>query len=161
MIKHILVPLDGSPLAEAVLPHVRDLAKKLGARVTFIQVVSLAPAAMTVEPSAGAMIDPGILTEQMEIEAQEAERYLEELRERWQRERIVARWEVLRGAPASSIVEFASKGNIDLIAMSTRGRSGLGRLVFGSVTDEVMRTAGKPLLIVKPDEQVREQGKGS
>lgn len=150
MTKRILVPLDGSSISEAVLPFACDIARGLGAEVTFIQVVNLAPATVTIQPAAGAMVDPAIITEQLEAEVSAAKEYLETLCQRWSAEGVATRWEVLRGVAAAAIIEYAEVNNFDLIAMSTHGRSGLGRLVFGSVADEVIRNSGKPVLIVKP-----------
>lgn len=153
MIRRILVPLDGSALAEEVLPHVEDLARRLPAEVHFVQVVGLTTSLLTLEPGAGAMVDPNVVTRQLEEELGEAERYLGALAHEWRNKGLGVNWDVLRGTAAAGITEFAREHNFDLIAMSTHGRSGLGRLVFGSVADQVLREAGSPVLLIKPAKQ--------
>jgi nucleotide-binding universal stress UspA family protein len=147
----ILVPLDGSDLAEHVLPYVEDLARRLGAEVFFIQAIDVAPSLMAMEPNVGIMVDPKVISEQLDAEAEAAESYLSELAAAWRARGIDAKWFVVRGAAAASVVDFAHAHQVDLIAMSTHGRSGLGRLVFGSVADQVLREAGVPVLLIKPD----------
>ncbi|MBI2166345.1 MAG: universal stress protein, partial [Chloroflexi bacterium] len=56
-----------------------------------------------------------------------------------------------RGLPAREIVRYAREEGADIIAISTHGRSGLGRLVFGSVADQVLRESGRPILLIRPE----------
>lgn len=153
MIAHILVPLDGSPLAEGILPVVEELAHRLEAEVTLLQVVDLVPQTMMVEPGAGMVVDPDLITMQMDAEEETAQSYLMGVTARLQSQGLKVRWATQRGLAAAAIVDYARDNDADLIAMSTHGRSGLGRLVFGSVADQVMRDSATPVLIIKPRQE--------
>lgn len=153
MISHILVPLDGSELAEVVLPHVEDLAGRLKARVTFLQVVESGLNAN--EAEAITISDVEVAAERTEREVKSANEYLSRLATAWQGNGIDARWQVEleqrlpKGTPATKIIEMAHAVEADMIAMSTHGRSGLSRMFFGSVADQVLRESGIPLLVIR------------
>lgn len=143
----IVVPLDGSKLAESVLPYVENLALRLHAEVFFIQTIE-PPQEVTAQfnPGAVAVVPEGV-AERMQ---KEAEDYLSGLATIWQSKDIYAKWEVLQGAPAASIVTFAKSHKAYMIAMSTHGRSGVGRLLLGSVADQVVRDSRIPVLVYRP-----------
>jgi nucleotide-binding universal stress UspA family protein len=154
MYTHILVALDGSEIAEQVLPHVEGLAEKLGSEVTLLR-VTLAPG-MAVAPGLGLpMTVPTDLytaeqmTEALAAERQDAETYLHSVAGRV-RKRVPRVNEVLaEGHAPDVIVERATALGADLIAMTTHGRSGLRRLVMGSVAEEVVRRAPCAVLLVR------------
>ncbi len=151
MVKRILVPLDGSKLAEGVLPFVEGLAGQLHAELLLVEVV-----AVESEAWAKAQEPPHPISGQSEWEArgiQTATGYLTGIATALQARKIDATWEVVEGVAATEIVNFAHVHAIDLIAMSTHGRSGLSRMVFGSVADHVMREAGIPVLMVRPGQE--------
>lgn len=148
----ILVPLDGSELAEGVLPHVRDLAKGLHARVHLVQVLEVSvPELMVYSTAASAEA----MEQATEKDRKEAEGYLSQLASRWQAEALDVSWEAVQGRAADMIVELAHSDKADLVAMSTHGRSGLGKLVFGSVADEVLREVGIPVLLARPQARAK------
>jgi nucleotide-binding universal stress UspA family protein len=154
----ILVPLDGSSLAEQALPYARMLAVASGARIRLFRVVPV----------------PGLMVGDREADEakamREAETYLADVTTIMQnvsRTRFGRRAETslagvatrggtppivetatFAGEPAASIFEEIHERNIDLIVMSTHGRSGLGRWVYGSVADQIMRLAPVPVLLV-------------
>ena len=152
----ILVPLDGSDLAELALPYTKKLASRLSSSVYLVRVVPLARqlAASSFAGSGGVDGMPGLdvkaIDEAVESHLQEAMAYIEEQGKKLQAEGLSVEWEVRQGAAAEEILECAQTNDIDLIAISTHGRSGLGRLVFGSVCDNVMREAGIPVMVIKP-----------
>ena len=152
MISHILVPLDGSELGEGVLPYAKDLGSRLHAKVHFLQVFE------GEMPDLGDARSGGRVTIEAAEEREEkaAGNYLSQLVSNWQAEGIDAGSTVVEGSPTFKIIETAHALGADLIAMSTHGRSGLGRLVSGSVADEVVREAGIPVLLVKPLRQASE-----
>jgi nucleotide-binding universal stress UspA family protein len=80
----------------------------------------------------------------------EAERSLTGAKERLSKAGLKARVEVLFGRPAEKIIKYAAKEKVDLIAMSTHGRSGFSRWVFGSVAEKVLRAAALPILLIRP-----------
>lgn len=148
----IVVPLDGSSVAEAVLPCVENLASRLHAEVYFIQAVDMR-ASLALEQTA---IEPALLPHaQLDRDKRVAQDYLSTLAAAWQEKDIDTKWEVVQGPPASTIVEFARTHKAYIIAMSTHGRSGLSRMVFGSVADQVLRQSGIPVLLIKPGHRAR------
>ncbi len=148
MYRKILVPLDGSELAEKVLPHVEALARCMGAEVILLRVPVFA------YESAVAMLAPyGIaqpsLPDLREDVLKDAASYLNKLKSD-----LCARglkvWTVVReGPPSEAIIEFARTEGVDLIAMTTHGRTGLSRAVFGSVAAQVLRGVDKPVLLIQ------------
>lgn len=155
MFKKIVVPLDGSALAEAVLPFSEQLARSCGSEVLLLQVIP--PASRVVGFTGTADLGPMTRTDveaisaTLEAETRQAEAYLRKLADALISRGINASWEVRQGPPGPTIVSCAKERNVELIAISTHGRSGLGRLIFGSVADYVMRHSGLPILLIKPD----------
>ena len=135
MFRRILVPLDGSALAEAVLPRVTELAKSLGAEVLLLRV-------------AIAHVFPGVDPTEEEVRVvRGAEEYVEAMAGKLAEKGIPVRAAVRYGKPAAEIIEHIAANEVDLVAMSTHGRSGLSRLVMGSVAEEVVRNAEVPVLL--------------
>ena len=145
MYQKIVVPLDGSKLAEEVLEHVRALAHCMGSEVVLMRVMAY--------PAYDYLLtDPGMsasLREQME---QAAYNYLEPLANALLDEgvRACADAVIVNGPIADAIIQFAREKKADLIAMSTHGRTGPSRWLMGSVADRVVRGAGIPVLMVRP-----------
>ena len=150
MHERILVPLDGSKVGEAALPHVEELVSKLKpglqAEVTLFQVVS----SLTYYVVAGEASARVPYTEnELEQIKQKATEYLKKTGENLESRGAIVRTKVSTGSAAGEIVKAADEINADVIAMSTHGRSGLGRWAFGSVTDRVLREASVPILMVR------------
>jgi nucleotide-binding universal stress UspA family protein len=139
----LVVPLDGSPLAEEALPLAVELGAAAGARLTLIRVEP-----WVTEGSAPYGAVPEFT--QLEDEAAEAaEAYLDQVARRLGAEPPVD-IVVLRGGPAESLASFSFHERIDLLVMTTNGRGGLRRLVLGSVADRLVRS-GLPTLLARPD----------
>jgi len=137
MFKKILVPLDGSKLAEGILPRVEWLAKIHGAEVTLLRV-------------AVAHTFPGMDPVQHQVSVvREAEEYLAQVEENLKSVGVNARAVVRYGHDAQEIVEHAGNRDFDLIAMSTHGRTGLTQFVLGSVASKVIHTATVPILLCR------------
>ncbi|HEY7519862.1 MAG TPA: universal stress protein [Methylomirabilota bacterium] len=142
MYRRALVPVDGSPLAEAILPFLIDIAAPLEMAVVLMRVVEPSPP-MAVEGTRHVlMADLGKLR-------READDYLASLASRLRARGITASCEVRVGRPAERILEAARETGADLIAMSTHGRTGLGRLLFGSVAEQVLREAQVPVFLMR------------
>ena len=146
MYKKILVPLDGSKLAEQAIPYATELCKG-ATEVTLFQVVHLPlPLAAPDVSMAVPLPDPEELRE-------EALNYLEELAVPLREEGVNVKTDALeRDVVAEAIVDYAEQNDIDLIVMTTHGRSGLSRLVFGSVAESVVRHAPCPVLLIRSKE---------
>jgi nucleotide-binding universal stress UspA family protein len=142
--RRILVPLDGSVMAEEVLPPVRSVAKAVGAEIFLFQVAIDQPARMF-------GIDWLYLPPEGEFEEEEqrAKAYLDRVARPLREEEIQVFTGTRIGPVAESIVEFAEDNKIDLIAMCTHGRTGLARWALGSVADRVLRAGGLPILLVR------------
>lgn len=143
MIRHILVPLDGSAVAESILPYVQELAAGTGARVTLLGVVD--PLAPHDEVVVSGPVD---IRGELWGAAAYLHDYLGGVAGRLARAGVAAQARVVTGAVAEQIIETAR--TVDLIAMTTHGRGGLDRLMHGSVADQVVRHATVPVLLVRP-----------
>lgn len=145
MYKKILVPLDGSELAEQALPQVSQLAGCTGAEVVLLRVPS--------EPVYDYLVpDPDIAVEMRSDIETAAQVYLDEIAAELRAMDLKVSTLVVWGAPVQdTILEVARQLHADLIVMSTHGRSGLARLVIGSVADDVVRRAPVPVLLVRPN----------
>jgi nucleotide-binding universal stress UspA family protein len=155
-IKSVLVPLDGSELAESVLPHVKALGKQEGPGS--VEVVLLRVCEPPTIPSyygpelSGVPLDWGKYVEQELVrEKQRAAEYLTELEAKFKAKGIKVRSEVIQGKPDDEIVEYANKNKFSMIIMATHGRSGFSRLVYGSVAANLLHGVSSPLLVVKPE----------
>ncbi len=137
MFARIVVPLDGSPLAEAILTEVGELAALHRADVVLLR-VALVHAL------------PGVDQTDAQVQAvEEAERYLADVEQRLARHGIRVSSAVRYGRAAEEILDHAQSAGADLIAMSTHGRGGLGRLVLGSVAETVLRASAVPVLLLR------------
>ena len=153
MFAHLLVALDGSEVAEWVLPQVEALAERFGSAVTLLRAttpltVILAETAGAA-PVAGPVVDP---TPLVEAERREAADYLARVAERLRRRGIDVHTEQPEGAADEVLVRRAGELGADLIAMTTHGRGGLGRLFYGSVAEAVLRQAPCPVQLVRVSE---------
>lgn len=144
----ILVPLDGSELAEAVLPYVEDLASRLSLEILAVRVVP---------PVHAFWMDhlPEELAEEQEQAETAAKEYLERTAARLTERGLSVRWRLLAGHPATAIVELAREMPHDIVAIATHGRSGFARLAMGSVSESIIRGSGDPVLVVRPPESLR------
>ena len=146
--KHILVPLDGSDLAEAALDDALCLAESTGAQLTLLQVIQPAETVIGAE-----VMYPIYLDQQWENQKLLALNYLNNLRQRHARHPLTINLVVELGAAGETIIDYAHQHPVDLIVMATHGRSGLSRWVYGSVADKVLRGAGVPVLLVRVREK--------
>jgi nucleotide-binding universal stress UspA family protein len=142
MYKRVLVPLDGSPLAEAIIPFLVEIAGPLDMSIVLLRVLEPVPVAV-VEGVRQTMVDIS------EVRRRDAEAYLESVAATLKSRGISASCQVRTGRPDLRIVEAAREVSADLVAMSTHGRSGLGRLLFGSVAEQVLRHAEVPVFMMR------------
>ncbi|MBL0348412.1 MAG: MFS transporter [Anaerolineales bacterium] len=141
--RRILVPLDGSPISETILDHARKLAKADGAELVLLQVAN----------SAGEIFnDPSIAADDLNAAASADKSYMETLLARMKSEGVLASVEVREGPVAETILAVAKEMNVDMIAMSTHGRSGLQKLLMGSVTEWMVKHSPVPVLVIRPQD---------
>lgn len=130
----ILVPLDGSPLAEEAIPYALDIAKAFDGKVTVLRAVTIPPL-------------PGLEAAALIQEAMgEAEEYLGSVLPKFEG-RAVARVE--DGVPSDQILSVADKEDVDIVVMTTHGRSGVSRFLMGSVADRIVRGLWRPVLLIR------------
>ncbi len=145
MYKKIMVPLDGSALAECVFPHVAALAE--GGQVKDIVYVRVVEPFH--QPTGDFVIDQRQVAK---IEAEnrlEAETYLKKVVSGQKYAGVKVQSQVLFGRVAEGLADFAGKNEIDLTVIATHGRSGVSRWVWGSVADRILRSSCVPVLMVR------------
>ena len=137
MFQKVLVPLDGSKLAEEILTRVEKLVRFCRAEVHLLRVV------------VSYQVDPQEEKRERERLTQEAWDYLEKIVSRIRKKKISAFAVVAYGKDAVQICDFARKNKFDLIAMATHGRSGLSRWALGSVADKVLHCSNVPVMLFR------------
>lgn len=138
MYQRIMVPLDGSELAQTALPHALDLCRACTATLFLLHVR---------DPRSGS------------VEA--AQRYLEYLHTQNAHAGVAIELLVREGPVAAAIIDAAGQERIELIVMATHGRSGLQRVVYGSVAEQVLRGSSTPVLLVRVPGALVEQPEGA
>ena len=146
-LKKVIVPLDGSRAAQAVLPYVQEMSKTLKLEVVLVQVISAETTVQFTPMGPDTWAVPTDVLQRIDVVASG---YLAGVGKDLKREGVPVRWDVLRGTPAHRIVEFARETPGSMVAMTTHGRSGLRRWVLGSVADQVVRASGEPVLVIRP-----------
>lgn len=147
MYKRILLPLDGSKLAEAALPHATHLAQRFGSELVLLRAV-VSPYAIVAPDLVLAGTDPDL----RELAAH-AEQYLESVAGQLRAQGLQVRTVVCEGPVAESILEHAATLGVDLIVMSTHGRGGVLRWVYGSVAERVLQGSTCPILLIRSTEK--------
>jgi nucleotide-binding universal stress UspA family protein len=138
----ILVPLDGSEISEAILPEIEKLASAFGSTICLLYVVPLAIIPGSMEP----IPNYQTITEAV---TREGEEYLRKMETRLKDKGFAVERYVQQGNEAHEILERCEREDIDLIAMSTHGRSGVRRWLLGSVAEKVIRHSTKPILLIR------------
>lgn len=148
MYKCIVVPLDGSALAEQALPHALAQAAQFGAEVILLKVL---------EPLRDVVYSaPAAILSAEKRSAQLAREYLEEVAAGFRERGIAVQVVEVEGQPYVEIIRYAEEQRADMIVMSTRGHSGFSRWLLGSVADRVVRGATVPVLLVQCQEACEE-----
>ena len=159
MYRNVLVPMDGSKLAECVLPHLEDIVKGCGVQsVTFLGVI----------PSADILSGWEYMFSEEQVKESEtrnkaaAEYYFKKLVDRVKYDGVTVKYEVIATEKyhaimprvGDAIVEYADKNKVDLIIIATHGQAGPSRAIWGSVAGQVLRISRVPVLMVRPKECV-------
>ena len=136
MLDRILVPLDGSVTAEAVLPHLRRLLRRHDSEVILLGVANPPP------------VEAQLVLVEASLSA--AREYITGVKARLEQQGVRVKAEARVGPPAGVILDVAEERDVTLIAMATHGRTGLKRALFGSVAEHVLRKSPVPVLAVRP-----------
>jgi nucleotide-binding universal stress UspA family protein len=146
MYKKIMVPLDGSELAECVLPHVEAVAR--GCESTELVLLRVVEPEKVYLGSDYAIDQKNVATRQSQrIEG--AEKYLNNIANRLSKIGLKCKKEAIVGRVSESLVDYCVKGNVDLIIIATHGHSGITRWVRGSVADKILRSSTIPVMMVR------------
>jgi len=149
----LLVPLDGSAFAEAALPHAAALARALGGSIQLLHVIISPTLSHTgVLAAQTGMVDS---SDQVAEDEERAKRYLAALSQSLAQEKVTVQTSICEGSPADMIVQQGLALDTRLIVMATHGRSGLRRLLLGSVAREVVHRTLLPVLLVRPSQPPR------
>jgi nucleotide-binding universal stress UspA family protein len=141
LINHILVPLDGSTLAECVLPHISAIAPVTNARVTLVHVM---------EPLQTSGAGPAVDPVEWHLRKQNSEKYLGQVVDRLKEAGLLGvEYAILEGNPANSVVDLARSKDVDLIILSTHGQSGLSGWNVSSVVQKILLRSYTSILLVR------------
>lgn len=142
MYRRILVPLDGSKVAEGVLPHARALAFAEGAELVLLRVAANPVLEFTFS-------DPSVAQSVLEDLETQSKKYMAGIEESLKQDGFLVSSLIREGAVADSILRTAEEIGADVIAMSTHGRTGAARWLLGSVADRVVRNSSIPVLLIR------------
>ena len=154
MFNRIMIPLDGSELAEAALPIAKRIALALDSEV---HLVSVPEDELTVSQRIVGYTWIGA-EKRLEDIREERRAYLAEVKERFSAENIPTHTKLLKGDVATALIEYASAIEADLVVMCTHGRTGLTRWALGSIAERVTRKLDRPLLLVREDTTLNHLG---
>ncbi len=143
MYNTILVPLDGSRRAEAILPHVEGVARSMGANVLLLTAVE--HKVFVDAEGIRSQIDEG----DFERRTKEAKTYLENLETEIRAKDIHVASRVAFGPAVESIIKIAEEVEASLIAIASHGRSGLGRVFYGSIAAGLLHAIDRPMLLIR------------
>jgi nucleotide-binding universal stress UspA family protein len=146
MYKKMLVPVDGSLRSEVVVPHAAETAKALGCTVRLLTVVDLTK--KNGDKASDDVNDEATSLTWVENQIEEAESHLRPAAERFEEHGLKPEMEVRFGTPGEEILKAASEYGTDIIAMATRSRRGVTRLMCGSVADHVLKESHIPVLLI-------------
>jgi nucleotide-binding universal stress UspA family protein len=149
MYQKILIPLDGSELAECTLEHAKAIIK--GCNVPDVTVFRAIEPFSSLTISALAEAADDSLRRAVEESEQEAQEYVSKVKNNLKTQGIGSKAITVKGGAAEEILSYAEQNDIDLIVMSTHGRSGLSRFFFGSVSEKVSRHSRIPVLLISPE----------
>jgi nucleotide-binding universal stress UspA family protein len=143
--KHVIVPLDGSPLAECVLPHLNNFGTEIGE-------VELVRVACPIELHFKAALPFDARDEEKlnQAEVKEAGEYLQRVKSKLESWGLKVTTTVLIGQVADTLAEYLHKKEPDLLMLATHGRSGPSRWIWGSVADKVLRSSDIPVFLIRP-----------
>ena len=145
MYRKILVPLDGSPRSETILPHVEILAMNLRSRIILLYVDEEADLKLERDE----VVDVNAFLERRRQHVKKIQTYLQSIIVKWRSIDIAAAQQIERGNVVARILETAKREAVDLVAMASHGRGGLERAFYGSVAVGVLNQIDRPLLLIR------------
>ena len=150
LFEKILVCLDGSKLAEQILPYAVEQARRFKSKVILLRVVAQPGSATS---ALGHVTGPALL-EEIKDEELKAKNYLADVEKKLRNSGLDVESVTIRGTAGQSIIQYADDNEVGLIAIATHGHGGLKRMILGSVADHVLRESSLPILVLKPKASV-------
>lgn len=150
VVRSILVALDGSTYAEAALAYAVDLAKVFDAELQLVRVAETAQVYAMLTPESQTPAAAEAINEVIDRLDDEAREYLTTVADRLRSEGLRVKTETLEGFPAEQLLAFEREAGTDLTVMATHGRSGIARLVFGSVAERILKLGQTPVMVIQP-----------
>jgi len=144
MYKKILIPLDGSKRAEAILPHVEDMAKRYSSKLILLQVIELSWIITGPEMTYNTQYE-----KDMDYHTEQAKSYLGHLKRQFLEKGIDADIRISQSPVVEAILNVADSEKVDLIALASHGRSGFSRVFYGSVAAGILQRVDRPLLLIR------------
>jgi nucleotide-binding universal stress UspA family protein len=148
MYQKIMVPLDGSELAECALPHAIHIAKASKARIVLVSVTERIQGFRIIEDRTE-RLETRLSPEARGKFEKQAQGYLDKIAKQLEREGLKVDTDVQFGSPSEGIIACSINNKCDIIIMASHGRSGISRWSHGSVADKVFRASNLPVLMVK------------
>jgi nucleotide-binding universal stress UspA family protein len=145
MYRKILVPLDGSSFAECSLAHVKEIAK--GCQVPVVTLMSIVDTFHNFPDVATGEIRRS----EEEVSREQAQKYLETIASNLQKDGLNTEIAIDKGPAAEKILDYIEKNGVDLVILSTHGRSGVTRFLMGGTADRIIRHVKVPVLAVSPE----------
>jgi nucleotide-binding universal stress UspA family protein len=145
-LKKVLAALDGSQFAEAIIAHAESFARAMGGKVVLLQVIEPVKAPQLVIYKDWEKVEKDLVAKLQ----REAERYLGRKKTFLEGKGVKVGVQLLQGRPAETILQYAAENDIDLIALTTHGFSGVTRWAYGSVASRVVEASTRPVLLVRP-----------
>jgi len=149
LFEKILVPLDGSKMSEVVLPYVKEIASQMKSEIILLWVLEQGQHVRTI----GGIDHIAYTDQQVEEMRQEAVAYLNEINQKLAKDGFTVRTVVKTGDAAREIIDTTLQENVNIVAMSSHGKSAAVKWVLGSVSNKILQAGKKPLLLVRPSDK--------
>ena len=159
MLQHILLPLDGSDVAEKAIPYAKQITEP-GGRITLLSVVDI-PETVTMMYAPGGVVgvdNHGVIEDKL---IPDASQYLDGIAARLRNLGFVVDYDVVVDDPALAIVDTAERLSVDAVVMSTHGRTGFSKFLFGSVAQKTLGSVNCPVFIVPARDKPGRTSNGS
>ncbi|TVR72974.1 MAG: universal stress protein [Sphaerobacteraceae bacterium] len=153
-LRSILLPVDGSRYSESAIDYAVELARLFGSTLHLIRVVDTPSAYGLLSRHMETAATGDILDEIIDSMRNEANAYIDQLAERLSNEGVQVRKTVVEGFPGEQLIEHERRGFFQLVVMATAGRSGVSRVVFGSVAERMLKLGRSPVMMVRPPDEI-------
>jgi nucleotide-binding universal stress UspA family protein len=149
-IRSILLPLDGSTYGETAIPYAVEIARAFDSTIHLLRIVDTPSAYAMLSRHMEAAITANALDEVISSMREEAKDYIENVSTRMIEQGITVKPVVLEGYPGEQLLEYERRGFFQLVVMATAGRSGISRVVFGSVAERMLKMGRSPVMMLRP-----------